>query len=84
MIKANQPGSKPLEVPKIEPNPAVVPLPMKKPVRQPKKPVPVYVPIREPEKVIMAAPNTGGFVFYSTFMSKWVYGKFCGKQKGEV
>jgi hypothetical protein len=46
MIHAHQPGSQPIDIPEVIPNPAVVP----KRERSPKEPAPKE-PVRIPEKV---------------------------------
>ena len=46
MIRAHQPGSQPIDIPEVVPNPAVVP----KPERAPRDPAPKG-PVKVPEKV---------------------------------
>jgi hypothetical protein len=46
MIRAHQPGSQPIDIPEVIPNPAVEP----KPEHAPKEPAPME-PVKVPEKV---------------------------------
>ncbi len=48
MIRAHQPGSQPIDIPELVPNPVAVPA---TPVRTPTRPVP-QEPVRTPEKVL--------------------------------
>lgn len=52
MIRAHQPGSQPIDIPEVIPNPAVVP----KQEPAPKEPAPKN-PVKVPEKVLVTADS---------------------------
>jgi hypothetical protein len=60
MRHAHQPGSRPIDIPKVLPNPAVAP--KKEPV--PKEPAPKE-PVKVPEKVSHERQHRGEFVRWS-------------------
>ena len=60
MIRAHQPGSLPIDIPEVIPNPAVVP----KQEPAPKEPAPKE-PVKVPEKVLRPGLRPGAFLTFS-------------------
>jgi hypothetical protein len=60
MISAHQPGSQPIDIPEVIPNPAVVP----KQEPAPKEPAPKN-PVKVPEKVLATADSKQTSIFFA-------------------